>query len=105
MIYSMVLNHTRQRNIHPTLYYARVMGNEEFSPRILDLGKKDTNSKTRKKSDAVEIDYATYAQEFESMLGEKLKELFNLDIPFRRCDEQEAENICEYCDFKTICKR
>ena len=105
MIYSMVLNHTRQRNIHPTLYYARVMGNEEFSPRILDLGKKDTNSKTRKKSDAVEIDYATYAQEFESMLGEKLKELFNLDIPFRRCDEQETENICEYCDFKTICKR
>ncbi|MBR5138901.1 MAG: PD-(D/E)XK nuclease family protein [Alistipes sp.] len=105
MIYSMVLNHTRQRNVYPTLYYARIMGKEEFSPTLIDLGKREADSTKRKKSEAVEIDYAAYATEFETLLSQKLNELFDFDTPFRRCDEQEAEKICELCEFKTICKR
>ena len=100
----MVLNHTRQRNVYPTLYYARNIGNEDFSPRLIDLGVKDDSVK-RKKADSREVDYASYAEEFEQHLKDKLSELFNFDLPFRRCDELEAENICNYCDFKTLCKR
>ncbi len=105
MIYSMVLNHTRKRNVQPTLYYARTINNDDYSPRIIDLGEKDSSSTKRQKSSATEIDYASYATEFEERLSDKLRELFNPDIPFRRCDEQEAESICKYCDFKNICKR
>lgn len=100
----MVLNHTRQRNVYPALYYARNIGNEDFSPRLTDKGAKDDSGK-RKKADNCEVDYATYAEEFEQNLKDKLNELFNFELPFRRCDEQEAENICKYCDFKTLCKR
>lgn len=101
----MVLNHTRKRNVQPTLYYARTINNDDYSPRIIDLGEKDASSTKRQKSSATEIDYASYATEFEERLSDKLRELFNPDIPFRRCDEQEAESICKYCDFKNICKR
>lgn len=104
MIYSMVLNHTRQRNVYPALYYARNIGNEDFSPRLIDKGAKDDSGK-RKRADNCEMDYATYAEEFEQNLKDKLNELFDFELPFRRCDEQEAENICKYCDFKTLCKR
>ncbi len=104
MIYSMVLNHTRNRNIQPTLYYTRIMGREDFSPTLIDLIK-TTDSTKRTKKNAVEIDYATYAEEFEMLLTQKLNELFDFDTPFRRCDEQDAKEICKYCDFKTICKR
>ena len=81
------------------------MGKEEFSPTLIDLGKREADSTKRKKSEAVEIDYAAYATEFETLLSQKLNELFDFDTPFRRCDEQEAEKICELCEFKTICKR
>lgn len=104
MIYSMVLNHTRKRNVQPALYYARNIGNDDFSPRIIDFGEKLPSTK-RVKKNAVEVDYTTYADEFEKLLGEKLRELFDFETPFRRCSEQEADNVCKYCDFKTLCKR
>ncbi len=104
MIYSMVLSHTRNRNVYPALYYARTIGNEEFSERIKDLGAKDPTGK-RASKEAADIDYASYAAEFEEQLSQKLNELFDFETPFKRCDKQEAETICKYCDFKTICKR
>lgn len=103
MIYSMVLNHTRQRNVFPALYYARNIGKEDFSPMLIDDTKKEAMGKTAKMEDCV-VDYASYAEEFEQHLSAKLNELFNFDIPFKRCDEQEDE-ICKYCDFKILCKR
>lgn len=104
MIYSMVLNHKHHRNVYPELYYARNISNDDFSPRLINKGAKDVAGKRQKVSDC-EVDYTTYAEEFEQCLREKLRELFNFDLPFRRCDEQEADNICKYCDFKILCKR
>lgn len=93
MIYSMVLYHNFSRNVQPALYFARYIHNEDYSPRLMD------------KQRGVEVDYASYAEEFEQLLGERLRELFDRRIPFRRCGKEEADKVCKYCDFKVICKR
>ncbi len=93
MIYSMVLYHNFSRNVQPALYFARYINNEDYSPRLMD------------KQRGAEVDYASYAEEFEQLLGERLRELFDRRIPFRRCGKEEADKVCKYCDFKVICKR
>lgn len=93
MIYSMVLYHNFSRNVQPALYFARYIHNDDYSPRLMD------------KQRGAEVDYASYAEEFEQLLGERLRELFDRRIPFRRCGKEEADKVCKYCDFKVICKR
>lgn len=99
MLYSMVLNHTTGRNVEPALYFVRHMvGSEDYNPRITDNIGTPRNSTT-------EVDYLTYAEEFEQRLSNMLNEIFDPDIPFTQCSEDEADKVCKYCDFKTICKR
>lgn len=95
----MVLNHTTGRNVEPALYFVRHMvGSEDYNPRITDNIGTPRNSTT-------EVDYLTYAEEFEQRLSNMLNEIFDPDIPFTQCSEDEADKACKYCDFKTICKR
>lgn len=91
IMYSMVLFHSQNRNVTPALYYIKEMYNPTFTPNVV-INKQ-------------EVDYESYKEEFENALREKLKELFNKDIPFRQCGEDEAKKTCNYCNFKTICKR
>lgn len=94
MIYSMVLRHTTQRNVEPALYFVRYIHNDDYDPHLID-----------KTADSVAVDYDAYAQPFEELLRRKLDELFDPKVPFTQCDEAEADKICKYCDFKSICKR
>ena len=94
MLYSMVLKHNYSRNVTPELYYVRYMQNKEYNPHLID-----TSNQHR------EVDYNAYAEEFERLIDEKLQELFNLDIPFEQCPEEESKEICAMCDFKILCKR
>ena len=94
MLYSMVLKHNYSRNVTPELYFVRYMQNKEYNPRLIDTS-----------NQRQEVDYNTYAEEFERLINEKLQELFNLDIPFEQCPEEESKEMCAMCDFKTICKR
>ena len=94
MLYSMVLYNTEHKDVEPTLYFARFMHNADYSPRIFD-----------KERDSQEVVYGDYAEDFELLLREKLKELFDMERPFCRCDESEVDSVCQYCDFKLICKR
>ena len=93
MLYSMILHHTENREVKPALYFARNMSNENFSPYI-----------KIKDSQYDEVTYTEHATAFEEQLSAKLRELFNPDIPFIRCSADDDKS-CEYCDFKTICKR
>lgn len=95
LIYSMVLYKERNRDIQPALYYARHMLKPDFSP-YLRMGKRNNKC---------EILYSDVAEEFESALKEKLNELFDTSIPFKRCDISEIEKTCKYCDFRALCKR
>lgn len=94
MIYSMVLNKEYGRNIEPTLYYVQHLHKPDFSPHLVDNSKKPTS----------EVDYLSYAEEFENKLRSKLNELFNPAIPFTQCAADDA-GCCQYCDYKSICKR
>jgi hypothetical protein len=94
MLYSMVLKHNYSRNVTPELYFVRYMQNKDYNPRLIDTS-----------NQRQEVDYNTYAEEFERLINEKLQELFNMDIPFEQCPEEESKEMCAMCDFKTICKR
>ena len=94
MLYSMVLNHNFSQNVVPELYFVRYMQNEDYNPRLIDKAQGDR-----------EVDYNTYANDFEQLINNKLQELFNLDIPFEQCPESEAKAMCANCDFRTLCKR
>ena len=91
MLYSMVLHRKFSQDVVPSLYYARDMNQADYSPRLIIADQ--------------EVGYASFAQEFETLLRSKLDELFDLDRPFECCPEQESDKICAFCDFKTICKR
>ena len=95
LIYSMIISHSFGRNVRPALYFVRYMQHRtDFSPAIVD-----------KSADGAEIDYGSYAVEFEQSLRCKLAELFDASTPFVQCDASEAESTCKYCQYKTICKR
>ena len=94
MIYSMILSKEEKRNVEPALYYVRGIHRDNFSPRLID----------KSFTPAQEVDYASYTDIFEQELRSVLSELFNAEIPFRQCSREDAE-ACQFCDFKTICKR
>ena len=95
LIYSMIISHSFGRNVRPALYFVRYMQHKtDFSPAIVD-----------KSAGGAEIDYGSYAVEFERSLRCKLAELFDASTPFVQCDASEAESTCKYCQYKTICKR
>jgi hypothetical protein len=49
-----------------------------------------------------EIRYSILRGDFEDRLREKLLELFDFSTPFRPCEDHEP---CDFCDFKSICRR
>lgn len=91
LLYAMMLYRTRGADVRPTLYYVRNMHREEYAPELDDKqrGEKGTP-------------YSFYAAEFEELLRETLRELYDPTKPFVQCDDAET---CRYCDFNTICKR
>ena len=95
MLYSMVLRDKYQRNVQPTLFYARYIHQDDYSPSLIDKGVEGCEG----------ITYNDYAETFETLLRNKLNELFDPTHPFERCSAEESDTFCKYCDFKAICKR
>lgn len=94
MIYSMVLNQKFKRDVEPTLYYVQHLHKPDFSPHLIDNTDKNK----------IEVNYLSYAEDFETELQAKLDELFDKSIPFTQCKDED-NGSCVYCDFKSICKR
>lgn len=46
--------------------------------------------------------FSDWKDEFVDKLTGTIEEIFNPDVPFVQCKEEE---LCKYCEFKTICKR
>jgi ATP-dependent helicase/DNAse subunit B len=78
-----------QLPIIPALMYMQEAGKEDYSPVVL-YNKEPIR-------DFRELNY-----EFESLLKQKVEELFNPAIPFQ---QTEIAGNCEYCDFKEMCGR
>ncbi|MFI3317591.1 MAG: PD-(D/E)XK nuclease family protein [Rikenellaceae bacterium] len=90
MLYSMILNKRRDREVLPSLYYVRAMHRDDYSPLLVDRSRKAN----------VEA-YSLYAEEFEGYIKEKLTELFDRSTPFVQCEDKS--HTCAYCDYKAIC--
>ena len=96
IIYSMALRDTFKRDVQPALYFARYIHDKDYSPLLI------TKDEDKQK---IEVTYNQLAAKFETTLSAKLNELFDTTIPFERCSDEESNNICAFCDFKTLCKR
>ena len=95
MLYSMVLNHTLGREVTPALYFAR----------DLNRSLRDKEYTPYPTLDGESFDYTLYGEEFESLLRAKLEELFDLSSNFECCEADTNHSPCQYCDYKSICKR
>ncbi len=95
MLYSMVLHHRLGREVTPALYFARDLNKhlrrDEYSPYPTLNGE--------------EFDYTRCGEEFETLLRDKLEELFDLSRKFECCAADSNHSPCQYCDYKSICKR
>ena len=91
MLYSMMLYHSRHRDVEPALYYVRNMHRDDYSP-LLRYSPKDSDG----------IRYAACAEEFETAVRNTLAEMFDMSTPFRQCEDGYA---CRHCNYKRICNR
>ncbi|MDO4510467.1 MAG: PD-(D/E)XK nuclease family protein [Bacteroidales bacterium] len=55
-------------------------------------------------NDYLSHDFDDLRQEFTQKLGDKLDELFDKDVPFTQCEENN-DAPCKYCKFKEFCRR
>ena len=47
-------------------------------------------------------DVREYLNDFESLLVDTIKTIFNKDIPFYQTDDHD---VCKYCSYKNICNK
>ncbi len=101
LLYSyMLYKSDPRREILPSLYYVRGMHKDDYSPLLLC---KEVGEDGKKRGEITS--YAPYHEEFERWLYRTLEELFDKDLPFRQCGEEDVETTCAYCDYKSICRR
>lgn len=89
LFYSLIIQHSQQKDSVPALFYAIKMINPSYSP-LLSMGRQEVEH------------YADCADEFEQYFKCTLDEMFDYNTPFRQADDIAA---CKYCDYKSICKR
>lgn len=97
-LYAFIMWHQEQkkgtlRSVLPCLMYIHKASSDEYSATI-ELGE------SRKKETVT--DFSVYENDFRILLQQLLQEIFNPDIPFT---QTEIISKCEYCDFKSLCKR
>jgi len=90
-IYSLALikENKIKEPIVPCLLYMQEIEKEDYSPVVKYHNEPIT-------------DFRELQTEFESLLIEKLDELFDVSIPFSQTDVLSS---CKYCDFKAMCNR
>lgn len=84
----------QEQQVAPALLYIHRAASEEYSP-VIEL--KDGRNPKKTVSD-----FEKYEPEFRRELQKLLEEIFNPEIPFT---QTETEEKCQYCDFKSLCKR
>ncbi|MBQ4278380.1 MAG: PD-(D/E)XK nuclease family protein [Rikenellaceae bacterium] len=89
LLYALMLSSGERGDVQPTLYYVREMNREGFSPLLLDRGQPV-------------LRFAPYRDGLVERLRAKVGELFDRSVPFVQCEDRK---VCEYCDFREICRR
>ncbi|MFI3280342.1 MAG: PD-(D/E)XK nuclease family protein [Rikenellaceae bacterium] len=94
LTYSMMLHHTLDVSVVPSLYYVRFMHSPTYSPLLVD--------RSTAEDGGVVATYQTLREAFEEHLAQKLFELLDRAVPFRQAED--IEGTCTYCDFRSICR-
>lgn len=92
LTYSMMLHHTLDTSVVPSLYYVRFMHTPTYSPLLVD----------KSVDEGVVASYEMESEMFEEHLTRKLEELLDRSIPFRQTED--IKGSCTYCDFRPICR-
>ncbi|HRS67348.1 MAG TPA: PD-(D/E)XK nuclease family protein [Paludibacteraceae bacterium] len=104
-------NDKRPRAVLQTFFYAMLYQvnrntTNQLKPAIYSLRNFENHQITYKPSlhDSSEFvtDYNQFKTAFETKLAYYLSEIFDAQQPFEQCRDTE---LCEYCDFKTLCNR
>ncbi|NDV64338.1 PD-(D/E)XK nuclease family protein [Bacteroides sp. 224] len=93
-LYAAIMTQKQSLKVAPSLLYIHRAASEDYSP-IIEMGE------ARKEKYPVD-NFAFYEDEFRERLQNLLEEIFNPEIPFVQTDNKK---FCEYCDYKSICKR
>ena len=84
----------KQQQVAPALLYIHRAASKNYSP-VIEL-------KDGRKSKETVNDFEKYETEFREELKKLLEELFDTETPFNQTTTEEK---CEYCDFRSLCKR
>lgn len=93
-LYASIMTHRQNLKVAPSLLYIHRASSEDYSP-VIEMGEP--------RQPKVPInDFSAYEEEFRERLSKLLEEIFNPEEVFG-----QTENLkkCEFCDFRTLCKR
>lgn len=90
LLYSMMLHRAEKCDVVPALYYVREMNRPDFSPLLVD------------KLSGPVTSFLPYLGPLEENLGKTLESLFDKTNPFIQCSDRR---VCQYCDYREICRR
>lgn len=93
-LYASILTRQQSNQVAPSLLYIHRAASEDYSP-LIEIGE------PRKPKEPV-VDFSKYDGEFRGKLRELLEEIFHPDVPFTQTEQIKK---CQYCDFRTICRR
>ena len=92
-LYAAILCHKQAKKVAPALLYIHRAASDTYSP-VIEMGVRQAKSPV--------TDFSSYEHEFRTELHALLHELFDPQVPF---SQTEQTGLCEYCDFKRLCKR
>lgn len=93
-LYAAILCRKQPLRVAPSLLYIHRAASENYSP-VIEMG-------APRQPKIPVNNFAFYEDEFRERLQELLQEIYNPSIPF---DQTENTKRCEYCDYRSLCKR
>lgn len=93
-LYAAIMSKQQSLKVAPALLYIHRAANESYSP-VIEMGE------PRKPKIPVN-NFAFFEDEFRERLQTLLEEIFGNETPFT---QTENTKVCEYCDFRALCKR
>lgn len=93
-LYASIMTQQQKMKVAPALLYIHRASSENYSP-VIEMGE------PRQPKIPIE-DFSVYDREFRENLNKLLEEIFNPEEAFG-----QTENLkkCEFCEFRTLCKR
>ncbi|MDR1680688.1 MAG: PD-(D/E)XK nuclease family protein [Prevotellaceae bacterium] len=89
LLYSLILQNDKKQKVTPLLYFLRESHSETVDAAIYDKSTKDKV-----------YDIAAYAEELQTLLLNKLSELFDATNPFVQTKDADT---CTYCPYAPVC--